>query len=435
MTATTVRLQLLLVISGFLIAACPLRASTLPVPAGLSPGDHYYLLFFTRQTDAVSPDISTYNTIANADADALGWGAVDGVTWHAFVSTTTESVTANVPTSLYPVFTTTYGLPLVQIASDPLSLATGGPSVPLGPYNANVWTGIDPSDLNNLSGGLGASFVTDGNGTSSGIDSIDSGGATPEQQRSFYAISEPLTVPVPEPNAFCLTISLLTIFAFSLRLHKSKLRSRNARCSLALAILTASLSAGVANAEQFRVELPQLEKEIKYGESITVPVDFGLPLVNVKSIEVELSGSQTDGWWVNNGAEGPPWEGPVSGILSATANSTDDFFSQWTQSYNAQGTGAFSATLSLTRIGGGLDATFLADGITDLLLQSEGGFSGGGGGSFVTPPVFTLTTVAMVVTTVPVPEPSTGALAVAVAAGFLLRAARYVRAFTMKVEP
>jgi hypothetical protein len=216
MTVTSFRLHLLLAAFGLLIGACPLCASTLPVPPGLNPGDHYYLLFFTRQTDAVSPDISTYNTIANADADALGWGAANGVTWHAFVSTTTESVTANVPTAPYPVYNISYGLPADRIASDPRSLLTDGPLIPIGPSgggtiefpgNPIVWTGFNPSDLTDLSGGLGAPFVTEGDGMYTGIYAFYGAGSIPDQSLPFYAISDLLTVPVPEPSTGAVLIA------------------------------------------------------------------------------------------------------------------------------------------------------------------------------------------------------------------------------------
>ena len=135
MAAASVRLSVFVAVFTHLfiaIIACPLSPSTLPIPAGLQPGDHYYLLFFTAQTTGFSSDMATYNAIANDYAGQLGY-ASPGVTWHAFLSTTSESVVANIPTSAYPVYNISYGLPADLIASDPLSLATQGPSVPIGP--------------------------------------------------------------------------------------------------------------------------------------------------------------------------------------------------------------------------------------------------------------------------------------------------------------
>jgi hypothetical protein len=225
MVAASIRSCELVAVFGcmfFAIVVSPLYASTLPVPAGLQPGDHYYLLFFTQETTALSSDISTYNAIANEDANLLGYGSAAGVTWHAFVSTAKESVAANIPTSAYSVYNISYGLPADLIASDPLSLATKGALVPIGPggwttgessSDPDVWTGINPTDLNDLSGGLGASFVTLGSGMLPGTSAIAGGGMVSDQSLVFYAISDPLTVPVPEPTTTALLVAAITCAA------------------------------------------------------------------------------------------------------------------------------------------------------------------------------------------------------------------------------
>ena len=76
-----------------ILAGLTLNAhATLVVPAGLSPGEDYHVIFVTSgTTDALSSDIATYDAFAQAHADAAGIGTSIGVDWLAIVSTSSVS--------------------------------------------------------------------------------------------------------------------------------------------------------------------------------------------------------------------------------------------------------------------------------------------------------------------------------------------------------
>ena len=216
--------------------ALPALGGVLPVPVDLQPGDRYYLEFYTSPTTAQSSDVSVYNALANSQADELGIGSTVGVTWHAFVTTATEPVTSNIPTDPYPVYTIIRGLPELA-ASSPLLLATSGPLVPIGPSgggtaenppNPSVWTGINPTDLNDTSFGMGSPFVYFGTGFYTGVYAMSGGYGTADQSQVIYAISDPLTVPVPEPATWILAASALLGCAFALASRRTRNRRLHA---------------------------------------------------------------------------------------------------------------------------------------------------------------------------------------------------------------
>ena len=83
-----------LCLAGLALTLLPLPAQAFPtlVPTGLGPGDMYHLAFVTASpgftgSDLTSTDITTYDALVQARADAAGIGVSEGIKWLAIVST------------------------------------------------------------------------------------------------------------------------------------------------------------------------------------------------------------------------------------------------------------------------------------------------------------------------------------------------------------
>ena len=75
--------------AGVVVVSTSARA-TLLMPAGLNPGDTYHFAFATSTTrNAASTDIADYNAFVQAAADAAGVGSSEGVDWFVIGSTAT----------------------------------------------------------------------------------------------------------------------------------------------------------------------------------------------------------------------------------------------------------------------------------------------------------------------------------------------------------
>ena len=178
-----------------------------------------------------------------------------------------------------------------------------------------------------------------------------------------------------------------------------------------------------AVADELRIDLPELQRPYLYGESSpAVAIDLGTPLLALESIEVELAGVHTEGWWVGDMVE-DFYVGPKGGVLILKMDSASPLGSGWKASYVGWDTGPFIVTVPLHRAGGGSDWSFLEDGITDLTIIHDYQLSWGGGGGFTTDPVFDLTDVRVVINATPVPEPATLAALLAGAMVLLRRGA------------
>ena len=154
-----------------------------------------------------------------------------------------------------------------------------------------------------------------------------------------------------------------------------------------------------AVADEFRIDLPDLERPYLYGErSPAVPIDLGTPLLALEGIEVELAGTHIEGWWVGDMVE-DFYVGPRGGWLILKMDSASLPGRGWKASYQGWATGPFIVTLPLHRAGGGSDWSFLEDGTTDLAVIHD--FQVGWGG-FTTDPLFDLTDVAVVINATPV---------------------------------
>ena len=147
---------------GVVSSAAP--AAPIVVPAGLSPGDQYRLVFVTSTiTDATSPDIAYYNSFVTAAANTQTALAALGTTWTAIASTpaadaqmnsdtTQDSVNSFVPIFRLDgelvaesVFVFWYGARLEPIDLDQSGALRDTP----------VWTGTSSDGTDNFNGPLG----------------------------------------------------------------------------------------------------------------------------------------------------------------------------------------------------------------------------------------------------------------------------------------
>ncbi len=180
------------------------------VPAGLNPGDEYQLVFVTSGViGATSPDIAVYNDFVNAQA-ALNpslTGTDMGVTYSAIASTPFDAANVNALVEA-PVYLLDSSLVANGFADlwdgtimNPIGLTQFATAQPPGlVWTGSLTTGEAFVDLE-LGSALGRAIVgfnsqTDGSWIqSTNFDSFPA-------EHSIYALSETLTVGVPEPSSF-----------------------------------------------------------------------------------------------------------------------------------------------------------------------------------------------------------------------------------------
>ena len=206
------------------------------LPTGLAPGTQYQILFTTSDgTTATSPNIAVYNNFVTQDADQSSTLKALGATWTAVASTPTFNANQASTTTNIPIYDTNGDLlepNFPRLFSDAnfggpglnqygIDGADGGFPVTLG----FTWTGTN--------GGGGASesplgspfsyspyyglstFGSLGQPGPGWYDGFFNGGLPPyivksnETLLSIYAISSPITVPVPEPATLTLLGSAL----------------------------------------------------------------------------------------------------------------------------------------------------------------------------------------------------------------------------------
>lgn len=196
--------------------------ATLIVPAGLSPGDIYHVIFVSSTTrDGTSSDIAEYDAHVQAAADTAGIGTTIGVDWLAVGSTTID----NAYDHLAPLFSSLSDVPIYNqdgdlVSTSFIALWDDGPDNPVGYdelgqlLDVDVWTGTN-------SDGASSSAYNDelGSGTESATFGVsygsDGGWVQAENEDTasslpVYGLSSELTVPaasVPEPT----TLTLLSL--------------------------------------------------------------------------------------------------------------------------------------------------------------------------------------------------------------------------------
>ncbi len=196
-------------------------------PAGLAPGSEYQIMFVTADaTSGTSTNISAYNTFVTEEAEQ-STSLPTGVTWSAVASTPTTNAIDNAPTyASVPIYNTAG-----QLVATGSSLWSGSILAPVG-YNQYgttgpeiVWTGTIPEG--SVSGdplGVFTEYPNTVWGIPSFGFSVDSTyewvftGTTSWQSTQpenpalvlsypLYALSSPITVPVPEPSTLMLLLT------------------------------------------------------------------------------------------------------------------------------------------------------------------------------------------------------------------------------------
>ena len=184
---------------------------TITTPAGLNPGDQFFVVFATSTTTpATSPLITTYDAFVTAAASGITYGG-GTTTWKVYGRTSTVDNISSFFTGSAPV----YLLNDVKIGTSATSFAAGGPSATafltieedgstVTPLGTQVWVG---QPFGNELGSIAPQF---GVATSAGMPWFSTNTQFREQALHLYGFAE-LTVPrataVPEPTSLTLVLA------------------------------------------------------------------------------------------------------------------------------------------------------------------------------------------------------------------------------------
>jgi hypothetical protein len=177
--------------------------AALIVPPGLAPGEAYQLAFVTSGTTvATSGDINDYNAFVQNAADAANIGSSLGITWSAIAST--ESTDANTNCVVSGKVFNMNGELLASSFSD---FWDGTHTLNVGidfnengtARNFNVWTGSNADGSTAVGYALGDPTARWGESTFSSSGWITHGTVSTANTYSLYALSQPLTAPIPVP--------------------------------------------------------------------------------------------------------------------------------------------------------------------------------------------------------------------------------------------
>lgn len=202
------------------------------VPAGLSPGDKYQLVFITDGTiNAMSADIAVYNAFAQAQAELNPslTGTDMGAQWKALVSTPTIDANAN---AVVGANTPVYLLNGTKIADGFADMwdQSVDALVNVNQYNAAatnkmVWTGSFATGTGAAMfqmGGSGQSAIRGSNAFSNTFWFYNNS-ENPQTLSPLYVLSGEFTVPVPEPGTMVTFATGFGLFALTLiRRRRSK---------------------------------------------------------------------------------------------------------------------------------------------------------------------------------------------------------------------
>lgn len=185
-------------------------------PAGLNSGDTFRIAFVTFATTApTSNSIATYNTFVNTDATAeAGGGSVtyngSPLAFFAIGSTSSVNAITNIGQTGSPVYLADGSQVATSDTSSPGGLWSGTLLAPLQEdllsthLDRIVFTGTQTTGL----GVPGAELGSGGSSAEAGFSTMNSSGwiasAIGTGVTSIYGISNPLTVPAPEPSSIVL---------------------------------------------------------------------------------------------------------------------------------------------------------------------------------------------------------------------------------------
>ena len=206
---------LLTLVVGMISIPASMASATILVPGDLEVGDTYHLAFVTDgKTTAESTNIADYNAFVNLEASATGATTENyGINWYAIGSTALVDARDNAVVS-GPV----YLLNETQIAEGYTDMWDGSlsnlitvtqyPSVTAYPY---IWTGSTSDGSKSTLYHLGTTLyplvrlgsISTGYYTGWLSSPLTGAHAT---LRPLYALSEALTVPIPEPSTGLLSL-------------------------------------------------------------------------------------------------------------------------------------------------------------------------------------------------------------------------------------
>jgi hypothetical protein len=223
---TLLRLSSLAVAVSLVCLGGASLASPITLPAGLSPGDEYRLVFTTSTSrDGASADIADYNAFVTAAANSSPELAALSTTWTAIASTPTVDARDNTNTN----FNIAAGVPIYRldgtlVANDNFDLWDGSIAASISfDEDGNAVTGFvstgtqasDGTGFPTLALGSGGTLVALGLSTATSAAWTESAGGPPSGLNPLYAISGVLVV--PEPGTGVLLTAGLVALAFGRR--------------------------------------------------------------------------------------------------------------------------------------------------------------------------------------------------------------------------
>lgn len=181
------------------------------------------------------------------------------------------------------------------------------------------------------------------------------------------------------------------------------------RVSLLTAVMATAvvlvISTSSAIADEFRVDLPGLE-QVYDGLSIgRVTFDLGTELLAIESVELEIAGIATHGYW--QASDQAPLVLLYADLMVRIESPGSQFLTEW---YYPNADGAFTASLSQFSSHAGTDWSFLAGGVADVTITPPLIMDFVGTGVYNPYPEIEFTDVVLVINATPVPEPATLAL-------------------------
>jgi hypothetical protein len=224
---------LLIPISGF-----ALDAPASLVPAGVSPGSQFYLIFTTSGTiEATSTDMSDYDAFVNADAQVgTSLPGVSSLTWKALGATSTVDQCKPFIDLTKPVYTVTKVLVSTTASamfsggvgqilnSNPGVTPSGGTTIGGPPNTALTWTGCESNGSPAIGNQLGSGSRRTGLSIQTNSLWITFLNFGPGRQ-PLYAVSPLLTAPPIAPAATTNTASsvIKTATVYRTREHPQSL--------------------------------------------------------------------------------------------------------------------------------------------------------------------------------------------------------------------
>ena len=149
-----------------------------------------------------------------------------------------------------------------------------------------------------------------------------------------------------------------------------------------------------SSGEEFRVQVPSLAGAYTYGQShLPAPFDLGCYLASVAAIRVEITGTNSMGWWDGDNVE-DHYHGPRGSTASLVMNHAAAWYLRWFASAEFNTNGPFNQTMTLQPEGDGADWSFLQNGNADLYVENP--FLLGWGGMTI-PPQLSVSSLTVIV--------------------------------------